>query len=65
MPGNDISINNSIFYYVGDSKMDELIEWLDKNGIKENKKCVNRKNEEIVLVDEEHVDENVWSLKGM
>lgn len=43
MPGNDVSINNSIFYYVGDSKMDELIEWLDKNGIKEKGKCTNNK----------------------
>ena len=37
MPGNTISINNQeeLSWYVGDSKMDELIEWLNKEGIKE------------------------------
>jgi hypothetical protein len=34
MPGNQIVINNAIKYYVGDSKMDELLMWLDSNGIK-------------------------------
>lgn len=35
MPGNIISINDAIKYYVGDSKMDDLVEWLDTNGFKE------------------------------
>jgi len=34
MPGNQIVINKGIEYYVGDSKMEELIAWLDNNGIK-------------------------------
>lgn len=36
MPGNIIRINNSseLDWYVGDSKMDELIDWLDENGVK-------------------------------
>ena len=42
MPGNDVRINNSMFWYVGDSKMKELIEWLDENGIREKKKCVKK-----------------------
>ena len=47
MPGNTIKINNSddLEWYVGDSKIDELIEWLDKNSFKMNKlnntRCVN------------------------
>jgi hypothetical protein len=39
MPGNIITINDSIEYYVGDSKMDELLEWLSENGFKEEKKA--------------------------
>lgn len=37
MPGNHIRINNNkdFEWYVGDSKMDELIEWLNENGVKE------------------------------
>ncbi len=35
MPGNQIVINKIIEYYVGDSKMDELLAWLDNNGIKQ------------------------------
>lgn len=36
MPGNTIRINKSVDldWYVGDSKMEELIEWLNENGIK-------------------------------
>ena len=34
MPGNQIEINKAIEYYVGDSKMEELLTWLDSNGIK-------------------------------
>ena len=35
MPGNQIVINKAIEYYVGDSKMEELLMWLDSNGIKQ------------------------------
>ena len=35
MPGNQVIINKSIEYYVGDSKMQELLKWLDSNGIKQ------------------------------
>ena len=36
MPGNTIRINEStnLDWYVGDSKMDDLIEWLNENGLK-------------------------------
>ena len=36
MPGNTIRINESddLDWYIGDSKMEELIEWLDRNGVK-------------------------------
>ena len=36
MPGNTVKINkrNKLNWYVGDSKMDELINWLNKNGLK-------------------------------
>ena len=36
MPGNSVVINSSkvLNWYVGDSKMDELIEYLDKLGIR-------------------------------
>ncbi len=34
MPGNTVKINNlnTLEWYVGDSKMDELMEWLNVNG---------------------------------
>jgi hypothetical protein len=35
MPGNQVVINNGIKYYVGDSKMEELLAWLEINGIKQ------------------------------
>ena len=35
MPGNQIVINSEIKYYVGDSKMEELLTWLGSNGIKQ------------------------------
>ncbi len=35
MPSNQIIINKAEEYYVGDSKMDELLKWLDENGFKE------------------------------
>jgi hypothetical protein len=38
MPGNQVVINNGIKYYVGDSKMEELLTWLDNNGIKQEAK---------------------------
>jgi len=36
MPGNTIKINNAdaLEWYVGDNKMDELMEWLQENAIK-------------------------------
>ena len=34
MPGNQVVINNAIKYYVGDSKIETLLGWLDENGIK-------------------------------
>ncbi len=39
MPANQIVINRVIKYYVGDSKMDELLAWLDNNGIKQEAKA--------------------------
>lgn len=33
MPGNSVVINNAIEYYVSDSQMDELTEWLHKKGL--------------------------------
>lgn len=38
MPGNTIKINNreELSWYVGDSKMDALMEWLNTEGIKEH-----------------------------
>jgi hypothetical protein len=44
MPGNQIAINGVIEYYVGDSKMDELLAWLDNNGIKQEAEA-NAQNE--------------------
>lgn len=43
MPGNTITINNSkkLEWYVGDSKMDKLIEYLDDVGIREQDKGEN------------------------
>jgi predicted GTPase len=38
MPGNQVVINNEIRHYVGDSKMEELLTWLDSNGIKQERK---------------------------
>ena len=37
MPGNMIKINDSddLSWYVGDSKMEELIKWLSENGYRE------------------------------
>ena len=37
MPANIITINDWKQYYVGDSKMDELLNWLNKNGFEEKK----------------------------
>lgn len=34
MPINQIKINNAIEYYVVDSKMQEVIMWLDNNSVK-------------------------------
>jgi len=38
MPGNLITINGVIEYYVGDSKMEKVIECLKENGVKQRKK---------------------------
>ena len=38
MPGNLVVINNQLTWYVGDSKMEELIEHLDKVGMREANK---------------------------
>ena len=40
MPGNLISVNDSkdLIWYVGDSKMDKLIKFLDKVGFKRQPK---------------------------
>lgn len=38
MPGNIISINDSIEYYVGDSKMPKVIQCLKENGFKEKRR---------------------------
>jgi len=35
MPGNTVKINNSFEYYVGDSRMRELFEFLDDIGHRE------------------------------
>jgi hypothetical protein len=42
MPGNTIKINNreELSWYLGDSKMDDLIGWLNDQGIKEPEKDV-------------------------
>ncbi|KKN72928.1 hypothetical protein LCGC14_0406320 [marine sediment metagenome] len=32
MPSNHLLINNSMEYTVPDSKMDDFLEWLDRNG---------------------------------
>ena len=39
MPGNIIKINDSIEFYIGDSKMKKLVEFLRKNGHPENKEA--------------------------
>ena len=49
MPGNTVKINNfdQLEWYVGDSKMEELTKWLDKNGIKtENSNVVDFQTKE-------------------
>ena len=35
MPGNTVKINNSFEYYVGDSRMKELFNFLDEIGFRE------------------------------
>ena len=44
MPGNTIQINGSekMKWYVGDSKLDELLLWLEENGIQEECKVITR-----------------------
>ena len=38
MPGNEVQINNyaKLTWYVGDSEMEKLIEYLDKIGTRDN-----------------------------
>lgn len=36
MPANTVLINGSIEYYLGDSKMDDLLKYLDEHGWKPN-----------------------------
>ena len=45
MPGNIVQINSSkeLEWYVGDSKMDALIEYLDKTGFRENRQSKRKK----------------------
>lgn len=52
MPGNTVKINNqkNLEWYVGDSKMGELIKWLNTEGLK------NQKNK---YVDDSKMDERV------
>lgn len=47
MPGNIITINGIIEYYVGDSKMDELIKYLDEYGTKQMEKGKSKETEEV------------------
>jgi len=35
MPSNQILINKALEYYVGDSRMEELLKWLNENGFKQ------------------------------
>ena len=46
MPGNQIVINKGIEYYVGDSKMEELLSWLGENGVKISEESDNELHEE-------------------
>ena len=47
MPGNTTLINNVIEYYVGDSKMDELMEYLKEKGYPLNKEAKKLNKEEL------------------
>lgn len=53
MPGNTIKINdsNELEWYVGDSRIDELMLWLDENGqkIQREKEESSRKVEQLIL----------------
>lgn len=46
MPSNQILINNAVEYYVGDSKIEELMEWLEKNGFKGREEPVEKQEQE-------------------
>jgi hypothetical protein len=46
MPSNQIVINNGIKYYLGDSKMEELLSWLNKNGVKQDVETDNESESE-------------------
>lgn len=47
MPGNIIVINGLIEYYVGDSKMDGLLEYLDEHGLKREKEKAETERKEV------------------
>jgi len=39
MPGNELLINGIAKFYVGDSKMPDLLKWLKNKGFPENKQA--------------------------
>ena len=43
MPGNTISINKYMDFYVGDSKMPALMKWLRENGIRQKRSAAPRR----------------------
>lgn len=49
MPGNTIEINGVKKWYVGDSKMEALLHWLNKNG----KRDYDKKKSEAVLISQD------------
>ena len=64
MPGNIVKINNyePLSWYVGDSKMDELIKWLNKNGVRD--KMTSGIGGESKCIDsiEREIEEDIYSL---
>ena len=65
MPSNHLLINNSIEYTVPDSKMDDFLEWLDRNG-HAVKTCLG--NPPGTIVDETNkpgvISQSVYPLQG-
>jgi len=64
MPGNTIRINESddLDWYIGDSKMEELIEWLDKNGVKVEAKVCECKPGDSCYICGDEVSSKMYSL---